>query len=330
MKKTLYLFSKGELVRKDNTLCFKTEEGNRFVPVEGIHEIFVMGEITFNKRLLEFLSQHEIILHIFNYHQYYMGTFYPREHLNSGYVTLRQAQVFIDAEERKKLARKFVEGGSKNMLRVLKYYQSRGKEVKEAIEKIEKLLEKVETAETIEVMMAIEGNIREHYYKAFDNILQQEEFTFESRTRRPPKNNLNTLISFGNSLIYTMCLSEIYKTHLDPRIGFLHATNFRRFTLNLDIAEIFKPIIVDRAIFTVVGKGMIKGDDFMRGTEGLMMKEQARKTFVNEIENKLKTTIKHRSIGREISYRRLIRLECYKLEKHLMGEKEYEPFVAQW
>ena len=138
------------------------------------------------------------------------------------------------------------------------------------------------------------------------------------------------MISFGNSILYTVVLSEIYKTHLDPRIGYLHATNFRRFTLNLDMAEIFKPIIVDRMIFTVLNKGMIKKSHFEEKLQGIYLKEDGRKIFVEEMENRLNTTIRHRSVGREVSYRRLIRLELYKLEKHLMGEKEYEPFVAQW
>lgn len=89
--------------------------------------------------------------------------------------------------------------------------------------------------------MAVEGNAREIYYSAFDIIVDNEDFAFAKRTRRPPQNRLNALISFGNSLLYVTVLGEIYRTHLDPRIGFLHATNFRRFSLNLDVAEIFKP-----------------------------------------------------------------------------------------
>jgi len=330
MKNSLYLFSDGELVRKDNTLCFKTDAGNRFVPVENVNEIFVFGEVSFNKKFLELLSQQEIILHYFSYYDYYMGSFYPREHLNSGYVILRQVEYYTNNEKRLSLAKCFIHGAVKNILRVLKYYQSRGKQTNQSIQSIEKLTDSIDSSASIEVLMAIEGNIREHYYRSFDNILQHEDFIFERRSRRPPKNNLNTLISFGNSMIYTICLSEIYKTHLDPRIGYLHTTNFRRFSLNLDIAEIFKPIIVDRVIFSVIGKGMISGKDFVAGTEGLMMSEKAKKVFVNEMEEKLKTTINHRSLGRNVSYRRMIRLELYKVEKHIMGEKNYEPFIAQW
>ena len=125
-------------------------------------------------------------------------------------------------------------------------------------------------------------------------------------------------------------LSEIYKTHLDPRIGYLHTTNFRRFTLNLDVAEIFKPIIGDRTILSLLNKGIIKPNDFEDKLEGVYLKETGRKKFLQAMEERLKQTIKHSKLNRQVSYRRLIRLELYKLEKHLIGEEEYEPFVMDW
>ena len=330
MKKTLYIFTNGELVRKDNTLYFEGADFRKFIPVEDTGEIMIFGEVTFNKKLLDFLSQREIVLHFFNYYGYYMGTFYPREHLNSGYMTLRQAEHYLDDEKRLTLAREIVQGAARNIRQVLKYYQSREKNTSETVQSVEKLTEIINECSDIASLMGVEGNIRDHYYKAFDNIIENPDFIFQVRSRRPPKNYLNTLISFGNSLLYTICLSEIYKTHLDPRIGYLHATNFRRFTLNLDLAEIFKPIIIDRIIFTLIGKKMVTKQDFDQDTQGIMLKEKARKTFVEELDNKLKTTINHREIGRQVSYRRLIRLELYKIEKHLMGEKEYNAFVARW
>lgn len=330
MKKTMYIFSDGELHRKDNTLCFEGAEAKKFIPVEDTGEIMVFGEVTINKKLLEFLSQKEIVLHYFNYHGYYMGTFYPREHLNSGYMTLKQAEYYLDEQKRLAIAREFVYGASRNIRQVLKYYHSRGKNVLEKLKAIEALIKRINDCPDIPSLMAIEGNIRDHYYLAFDEILNDPDFLFQKRSRRPPKNYLNTLISFGNSLLYTICLSEIYKTHLDPRIGYLHATNFRRFTLNLDLSEIFKPIIVDRIIFSLIGKRMVTKHDFDRITEGIMLKDKAKKYFIEELDTKLKTTIKHREIGRQVSYRRLLRLELYKLEKHLMSEKKYEAFIARW
>ncbi len=331
MKKTLFIFSNGQLRRKDNTIFFVNEEGEqKYIPVEDTAELMVFGEVDLNKRFLEFCTQKEIIIHYFNNYGYYSGTFYPREHYNSGYMILRQAEAYLNEEARVFLAQKFVSGAARNIRQVLKYYQNREKEVASQLEQIEELSAKIDGTREVSALMGLEGNIREYYYKAFDAIHGQPEFAFEGRSKRPPKNEMNTLISFGNSIVYSMILSEIYKTHLDPRIGYLHATNFRRFSLNLDIAEIFKPLLVDRVIFTLIGKKMISKKDFKKESGGLMLKESGRRVFVEELENRLKTTITHREIGAPVSYRRLLRLELYKLEKHLLGESPYEPFVSQW
>ena len=153
---------------------------------------------------------------------------------------------------------------------------------------------------------------------------------FSEKGAASSQNQLNALISFGNTLLYTTALSEIYRTHLDPRIGFLHTSNFRRFSLNLDVAEIFKPIIVDRLIFNLTGKKMLKKNHFQKKLGGIVLNDSGRALFIKEFEKKISTTIKHRELRRNVSYRRLIRMELYKLEKHLMGEKNYEPFVVRW
>ena len=141
---------------------------------------------------------------------------------------------------------------------------------------------------------------------------------------------MNSLISFGNSLMYVTCLSEIYRTHLDPRISFLHATNYRRYGLNLDLAEIFKPIVVDRVIFTLVNKGMLQKESFKKDSGGVFLKDKAREVFLKAYDTRLKDTLMLPRLKRHVSYKRLIRMECYKLEKHLLGDEPYQPYVARW
>ncbi|MEG3064674.1 type I-B CRISPR-associated endonuclease Cas1b [Acetomicrobium sp.] len=232
-------------------MVFKDGGGKkRYMPVETIADIQIFGELDFNKRFLEFLTQNEITMHFFNHYGYYVGSFYPREYYNSGCLILKQSEHYLDSQKRMDLARRFVSGAINNMKKVLEYYARRGVEdLSSALDKLDQYVAVVELQSSPEALMAIEGNARETYYSAFDAIIDNEEFAFAKRTRRPPQNRLNALISFGNSLLYVTVLSEIYRTHLDPRIGFLHATNFRRFSLNLDVAEIFKPIFVDRLIF---------------------------------------------------------------------------------
>ncbi|BBB31817.1 CRISPR-associated protein Cas1 [Thermotomaculum hydrothermale] len=331
MKETIYIFSDGRLKRKDNTLFFEKSDGQKkFIPIENIKEIFAFGEVDLNAKVLNLLSQKNIILHYFNYYDFYSGSFYPREHYNSGYMILNQASHYLDKEKRLNLAKKFILGAALNSLIVLKYYNRRGKKLNNQIKEIERLMEEVEKQNDINSAMAFEGQIKSTYYSCFNEIIENRDFIFGERTRRPPKNNINALISFSNSIVYTKVLSEIYQTHLDPRIGFLHASNFRRFSLNLDVAEIFKPIIGDRTIFACLNKKIITKKDFESALNGVVLNENGRKKFLTQFEEKEKQTIYYSKMKKKVSYRRLIRLELYKIEKHLMGEEEYIPFIMEW
>lgn len=332
----MYITRSGAFKRKENTLFFVDEEGNRkFIPIEDTNDIFIFSEVDLNTRLLDFLSQKGICVHFFNYYGYYSGTYYPREHLNSGHVIVKQSEHYLDKSRRLDLAKRFVAGSVNQMRQVLRYYANRRKENNQVfvdvIDQLNLLLQNINKTESIAELMAFEGHARENYYTCFDEIIKNKDFIFEKRTKRPPLNALNALISFGNSICYTMVLSEIYKTYLDPRIGFLHTTNFRRFTLNLDVAEIFKPIMVDRLIFQLINKKMITKKDFEKEhAGGILLNERGRRTFLEQMETRMRTTVNHRYLGRNVSYRRLIRLELYKIQKHVLGEKPYEPYAALW
>lgn len=311
-----------------------TEETKKYIPIENIHDIYLFGEVDVTKRFLEFLSQKEVCMHYFNRYGYYMGTFYPREHYNSGHVTLKQAEHYLQEEKRLQLAKTFIEGAFYQMIRVLKYYATREKETKASLQQLITTLEEkqkdVMEKTSVQEMMGIEGYGRETYYQAFDLIIKNPDFPFEKRTKRPPKNRVNALISFGNSICYTMVLSEIYKTYLDPKIGYLHSTNFRRFSLNLDIAEIFKPIMVDRLIFSLLNKRILTKKDFDQHVQSILLTDEGRKKFIEALDKRMRQTVTHRHLGRSVSYRRLIRLEIYKLQKHILGEESYEPYKALW
>ena len=331
MKNRVYIFTNGTLKRKDNSLVYITEEDDKkYIPVENVKEILIFGETDINKKLLTFISQKEIILSYFNYYGYYMGSFYPREHYNSGFMTLKQATKYNQESERLKIARKFVEGAALNSLKNLKYYNNRGRSLSKNITKIKKRIDKLENQNDTEELMAVEGSIKKIYYKCFNKIINDSDFHFASRNRRPPKDRINALISFSNSLIYTTVLGQIYHTHLDPRIGYLHTTNNRRFSLNLDVAEIFKPVVGDRIIFKLINKNQISKEDFVKEEKGIMLNEDGRKKYLQKLQDRLAQTIKHNNLKKKISYKRLIRVELYKLEKHLIDEEKYQPFVMEW
>lgn len=354
MGRPYYIFSSGILRRRDNTLYFEPiESDNQFddevlcfvgypdyegsdgfnrrkpIPVEDVDSIYIFGEITFNTKFLNFLSQNSIPLHVFNYYGFYSGTFYPREFLNSGRLLVKQVENYIFEDLRIVLARKFVDGASYNMLRNLKSYMP-SDELGVYVSAIEGERLKIDRCVDISELMACEGHIRNAYYMAWDVIIGDDFFKFGKRSKQPPKNALNALISFGNSMLYSAVLGEIYKTHLNPTISYLHEPSERRFSLALDIAEIFKPIVVDRLIFRMINKKQITSENFREELNFCYLSDEGRKIFVKEFNDLMESTVKHRSLGRSISYRGLIRLECYKLIKHLLGDQEYEPMKVWW
>ncbi len=178
-------------------------------------------------------------------------------------------------------------------------------------------------------LMGIEGKMREQYYQAWRHILR-EGWAFERRVRRPPDNEVNALISFGNSVIYTSCLSEIYRTQLAPTISYLHEPGVRRFSLALDLSEIFKPLLVDRAIFRLINTGQLTAKHFDSSMEGCFLTDAGKRIYLQALEERLSATIRHRRLGRHVSYRHLIRLECYKLIRHFTRVEEYRAFRAWW
>lgn len=330
MKKPIYIFNDGELKRKDNTLFFIKDNEKKTIPINAVSEIHVFGEIDINKRALEFLTKNKIPIYFYNHYGYYIGSYYPREYLNAGIIILKQAEFYLNKEERLFLAKSFVSGGLSNILKNLNYYKKTKEEkITPYIEQIEEKSKEINNKSSISALMALEGEIRKIYYDAFNVILNFEDFYFDKRTKRPPENPINALISFGNSLIYTTILSQIYRTHLDPRIGYLHETNQRSFSLNLDLAEVFKPIIVDRVIFSLINKKQIQLKHFEKEIDFTYLNEKGRQVFIKLFEEKLATTINYKNIGK-VSYRKLIRLECYKLYKHFLREDIYKPFITNW
>jgi len=187
----------------------------------------------------------------------------------------------------------------------------------------------IETQTQINGLRGVEGKTRERYYQAWRHILA-EGWAFTQRVRRPPDNEINALISFGNSHLYTVCLGELYRTQLTPTISYLHEPGARRFSLALDLSEIFKPLIVDRAIFRLINTGQLKPEHFDRSLDGCYLNDPGKKLFLAALEERLGTTIKHRRLDRHVSYRHLIRLECYKLIRHLTGVETYRAFRAWW
>ena len=326
MGSTRYITSMGELSRKDNSLCFRKEGKNVYIPVENTKEIYCLNEVSMNSKLLDFLSSNNIVVHFFNYYEGYSGSYYPKNQYNSGKLLIKQVEKFNS--DRLIIAKSIVRGIGVNIKEILyHYYKHNKKEVKGTIDWITKdFFRRVEGSSNIKELMAIEGELWQRFYSEFKNFLP-EDFIMNKRVKRPPDNPINAMISFGNSLLYTKTISSIYRTHLDQRISFLHEPSEGRFSLSLDISEVFKPVIVYKTIFDLVNNKKIQvSKHFDKKVNYCLLNEEGRNIFVRAFEERMESVFNHPKLKRRVSYRTAIKLDCYKLIKYIMEDKEFTPF----
>ena len=325
-EETKYIFSKGSFTQDEYSIKFKVDKGNIHLPINNIKELYLFNDITLTTKLLELFSKNGIVIHFFNYYENYTGSFYPKNNLLSGKVVVLQAKKYL--ENRLEIAKAIVNGIAINIKNVLyHYYRHDSKQLKETIDfyvkDVPKLLNKADSLLTI---MSIEGKIWSLFYDSFKHFLK-EDFIMNKRVKRPPDNPINALISFGNTLLYTKTISQLYNTHLDQTISFLHEPSEGRFSLSLDLSEVFKPIIVYKTIFELVNNNKIKVEKhFDSKLNYTLLNEVGKKIFVTAFEERINSTFEHSKLKRKVSYKQCIKLDGYKLIKNLLEDKEFKPF----
>lgn len=321
-----YIFSKGDLSRQDFSIKYKNEKGNFYLPIQKVKELYCFNDITLSTKLLEILARAGIIVNFFNYYGNYIGSFYPKETLVSGSLVVRQAIVYTTTRE--KIAKSIVMGIANNIYHTLYHYYRHGvKELKPLLDFYKKdVISILNKVNSIKEILSVEGRIWAEFYNSFQYFLP-EEFLMNKRVKRPPDNPMNALVSFGNTLLYTKTIAQIYHTHLDQTISFLHEPSEARFSLSLDLSEVFKPIIVYKTIFELVKNKKIKVEKhFDSKYNYALLNDEGKKLFIDAFEDRINQTFLHAKLKRQISYKHAIKLDGYKLIKYMLEDKEFKPF----
>jgi len=330
MDRNYHVFSDGRLERHNDTIRLVTEDGEKnYLPVENAEAVYLHGQIDYNTRFVSFLDDHGVAAHVFGWNDYYAGSIMPKRGQTSGRTLVEQVRAYDDPERRVTLAKQFVAGSIHNMRANVTYYDNRGYDFAAVVDKLDDATARLEPASDVEEAMGVEASARRAYYAIFDDVLP-DEFVFDGRRYNPPDNETNSLISFGNALVYSNVVSAIRATALDPAVSYLHEPGDRRYSLALDIADLFKPLLADRVIFRLLNRNQITPDDFETELNSCLLTEDGRKTFSKAFEETLEETVEHPSLDRHVSYQYLLRLEAYKLKKHLLTDEPYEPFERWW
>ena len=324
--RTHFILSPGRLYRQDNNIYFEKfdETGERasckILPINAIDEIYVLAKVQIDTYTIAFLADNNILLHIFSPYQSFRGNFYPNtpNSVNkSGFVLLCQLRSFDDPIKRAYIAREITRAHIINDAANCKRHG-----VKFDVQPHTKALD---AATNVPAIMAVEGAFQKLYYEKWNEIIaDQRSFKFTVRSKRPPADKINSFISYINTRIYNICLSEIYKTELDPRIGFLHEPNYRALSLHLDLAEIFKPILGDTLIFNMLNKKEITAKDFQTDAGRIKFSNYAVQKIELKMISRLCETL---TVGdRELTWRQVIRRETNKLKKCICEDAPYEGF----
>jgi len=325
-----HIFADGELSRNEGTLRIDTLDGEtEYLPVESVDTLYLHGQIDFNTRALGLLNEHGVPVHVFGWKDYYRGSYLPKREQVSGNTVVEQVRAYDDTDRRLRIAHDIIAASIHNMRANIQYYDGRTEDFASAVDRLEEQKARVEDTTEINELRGIEATARKIYYRCFDRILR-DPFELTKREYNPPTNEANALISFLNSMVYTTCVSAIRKTALDPTIGFVHEPGERRFTLSLDIADIFKPILADRVLFRLVNRQQVGIDDFESELEGCLLTEDGRAAVLEAFEETLDRTVDHPRLERKVSYKTLVRTDVYSLKKHILTGEPYRPTERWW
>ncbi len=324
----MQIISDGILRQRDYTLLLEAETGSMDIPAKNTECINIFSTVVFDSNFFKTAASNGIGVNLFDQHGHLLGRFLPHSPLNSLPLTVEQISAYTNKEKRLMLARSFVLGSLHNLrLNIRYYHKSRPASCYEiSLEILRDLERQIKCCEEYQALLLLEARVRAAYFRCLDSFLAGSGFRFDHRSRQPPGNEVNALLSFGNTLLYSYFATEISKTALDVRIGYLHATTRRLESLNLDLAELFKPLIVDRTAFRLINRKQLQPERHFDRLEGggVYLSAEGKRVYLEEFHEKLYSRVTDHSVAK--SYAQLMTEEVRKLIRYFRSGEEYVPF----
>ena len=362
---TLYLTEDRALVRRDTEDCLLVQvpeqrgEGGaviapaykKRIPLVKVEDVVVMGEVTLTASALHLLLEKNVEIHFLNFYGQFKGRLSPELSKNS-LLRMAQHRAHNDLSRRCELARRFVIGKLSNQRTMLQRHNRRQADplFNQEIDRVAGLIRQLTTLSTtiqavpvlvsgdvgikgtpLETILGLEGAGSAAYFHCFASMLvDQQQWPFVGRVKRPPTDPVNALLSYGYALLTIQVASAVQMVGFDQYVGYLHSSVYGRPALALDLMEEFRPIIVDSVVLTLLNNRMLTPDDFLIELGAYRLKKEPRKTFLKRFEERLNEEVMHPVFGYKVKYRRCIELQARLLAKYLTGEiEEYPPFVTR-
>ncbi len=293
-----------------------------------ISQVSVYGNVQLSSQFMRAAFRRETPVCWFSYGGWFQGiaTGLPSKH-----VELRRRQVAIAAQAGLPIARKLIKGKIRNSRTLLR--RNSKENVNRVLTQLSALARQATSAPSLESLLGIEGTAARLYFSEFASMLRNDHlgtFDFHSRNRRPPRDPVNCLLSFGYSMLVKDFTATALAVGFDPYLGVYHRPRFGRPALALDLAEEFRPLVADSVVLTLVNNEAIRRNGFVIRAQGIAMTSQGRRTFIKAYERRLDQEVTHPTYKYRITYRRVFEVQARMLGAYLLREiPEYVPFMTR-
>lgn len=326
MKKRIYLFQSGTLQRQDNSIVFiDKKENKKYLPINQIEIILVFGHLVFNKDITQLLFAYNVSIIFYTFTGRYLGCYRPNHNQIGSYI-IKQVECLRNEIRKKEFVIEIIKTSISNMSSVLKYYNKKGIELTIEIEKLKEINETL----NIDYLnpLLLEAKSKQVYYSSFNKIIKNKDFSFVKRTTNPPKDPINAIMSYGYALLYGIIENDIYLSNLNISLPFIHGVSRKSGGLQYDIADVFKPVIIDRLIFRLINKRQLSKLHFTYSLDKVLLNKEGTSIFIQEFETTLQSVVSLQNS--KISYRSIIKREIYKIENAIKNDKKYNGFLMRW
>jgi CRISPR-associated protein Cas1 len=329
---TLYVTTQGSyLCKEGDTVLIRVGEETRLrLPIHTLEGIICFGQISCSPPLMGFCAENGVGL---SFHSEY-GRFLARvQGPVNGNVLLRREQYRRADNESSSagIARAAVLAKISNcrmvLLRAAREANGHA-ELEAAAARLSRSLEMLEAADTVELVRGLEGDAARTYFAVFDHLILtgKDEFFFRERSRRPPLDNVNALLSFLYSLLAHDVASALESVGLDPAVGFLHRDRPGRAGLALDLMEEFRPVLADRLALSLINRRQLSASGFQKGESGgVVMDADTRKTVLLAWQKRKQEELRHPFLGELIPFGLLPYAQALLLARHLRGDYDAYP-----
>jgi CRISP-associated protein Cas1 len=340
----LYLQEQGSYVGKRSehlVVSLERQEINR-VPLAAVRQVVLFGNVQVSTQALETLVAHEVPVSLLTRYGRFIGALTPAPSKN---VMLRvnQYRTFSDPAKSLALSKAVVKAKIANQrVLLMRSLRAKGPDDEEpvrgsddpAAEEMARMSARVDDVPTTDILLGLEGQAASAYFGAFGRMLHTAVpgggFDFQSRNRRPPRDPVNALLSFGYAMLAKDTFSALLTVGFDPYLGFYHGGKHGRPSLALDLMEEFRAVIADSVVLTLVNNGMLSTADFLAWNSACQLTDAGRRTFLETYERRKATIVTHPLFGYKMSYSRMLEVQARLLAAYIRGDvPAYQGFTVR-